>query len=51
MGGGLDTFTFKDGGKAYHFSDGDQIITDKNGKYVSSFYSHSLPWHGNALND
>ena len=43
MGGGLDTFTFKDGGKAYHFSDGDQIITDKNGKYVSYFYSHSMP--------
>jgi hypothetical protein len=43
LGGGMDTFNFKDGSKAYHFSDGDQILTDKNGKYVASFYSHSMP--------
>ena len=39
MGGGMDTYTFKDGSKAHQFSDGDEILTDKNGKYVGSVYT------------
>ena len=39
LGGGMDTFTFKDGSKAHHFSDGDEILTDKNGKYIGSVYT------------
>jgi hypothetical protein len=35
----MDTFTFKDGSKAHQFSDGDEILTDKNGKYVGSVYT------------
>ena len=38
MGGGLDSYTFKDGSKAYQYSDGDEIMVDKNGKYLGSFY-------------
>lgn len=37
LGGGMDTYTFKDGGKSYRFSDGDEIVTDKNGKFLGSF--------------
>ena len=40
LGGGMDTYTFKDGSKAHQFSDGDEILTDKNGKYIGSFYSN-----------
>jgi hypothetical protein len=40
LGGGMDTLTFKDGSKLHAFSDGDDILVDKNGKYVGSFYSH-----------
>ena len=43
LGGGMDTLTFKDGSKLHEFSDGNDILVDKNGKYVASFYSHSMP--------
>ena len=45
LGGGMDTLTFKDGSKLHEFSDGNDILVDKNGKYVASFYSHSMPWY------
>lgn len=41
LGGGMDTYTFKDGSKVYQFSDGDEVIMDKNGKYVGSTHSSS----------
>ena len=38
LGGGMDTYTYKDGSKSYNFSDGDEIIVDKNGKYIRSVH-------------
>ena len=43
LGGGMDTLTFNNGSKLHEFSDGNDILVDKNGKYVASFYSHSMP--------
>lgn len=35
LGGGMDSYTWKDGTKSYRYSDGDEIYQDKNGTYHS----------------